>query len=68
MIINRNSYSKCLFADLSTGDCFIIDDCIFIKVSKSLEGHNAFNCEYNVLMRIANNTLVQRIDIELTEV
>ena len=67
MIINRNNYSKCMFADLLAGDCFIYCDILYIKVSTG-NSLNAFNCEDNMLTGFANSTLVSRIDIELTEV
>lgn len=67
MIINRNTYSKCMFADLLTGDFFIYCDILYLKVCSGYS-LNAFNCEDNILTGFANNTLVSRIDIELTEV
>lgn len=67
MNINRKNYSKCMFADLSTGDCFLYCGDLFIKVCTG-NSLNAFNCEDNQLTGFATSTLVSRIDIELTEV
>ena len=68
MQINRNKHTKCMFADLVTGDCFIYGDVLFIKVSSISGELNAFNCEGDVLIAFANSTLVTPINIELQEV
>jgi hypothetical protein len=57
-----------MFADLVSGDCFIFNDDLYIKVSSCVNDFNAFNCKEDWLVNMGNNTVVTPISIELREI
>ena len=56
------------FEKLYVGECFIYHTNVYIKISPSYELGNAFNCKENCIVTVANNVLVEPINMQLMEV